>query len=78
MGLGSRRLLRIVAGVMSATKGEVQLELNGEISETSRPAVSQPGYVAPYFSVYEGMTARENLAFIGKVRRLKGASESGR
>ena len=72
-GSGKSTLLRIVAGVMSATKGTVTLEVQGTaVAPMDRPLAT--GYVAPYFNVYLGMTARENLAFIAKVRRLEGAS----
>jgi len=33
------------------------------------------GFVAPYMSVYGGLSARENLDFIGRARRLAGGPE---
>lgn len=73
-GSGKSTLLRIIAGVVTASKGEVSLTVEGEeVDAASRPL--HVGFVAPYFSVYEGFSARENLEFIAKVRRLKLAQE---
>ena len=68
-GSGKSTLLRIIAGVMTASEGEVSLELGGRVlGNMERPL--QVGFVAPYFNVYEGFSARENLEFIAKVRRM--------
>lgn len=73
-GSGKSTLMRIVAGVMSPTKGEVSLEIdNRSIEAEDRPLLT--GFVSPYLNVYDGFTARENLAFITKARRMKGASK---
>ncbi|MFK7848962.1 MAG: heme ABC exporter ATP-binding protein CcmA [Rhodothermales bacterium] len=71
-GSGKSTLLKIIAGVMTPTKGEVSLQLKGkDITPEDRPL--QMGFVSPYLNVYDGFTARENLAFIAKVRRLANA-----
>ena len=68
-GSGKSTLLRLIAGVMTPSKGRVNLIVNGEsIAPPQRPL--QVGFVAPYFNVYEGLSAYENLEFIAKVRRL--------
>ena len=68
-GSGKSTLLKIIAGVMTPSKGEVTLQFEGEtVSLEERPL--HIGYVAPYLNVYDGFSARENLAFIAKVRSL--------
>ena len=57
---------------MSPTKGDVLLQVDGE----SVPLEDRPlrtGFVSPYLNVYDGFTARENLEFIARARRLKNA-----
>jgi len=71
-GSGKSTLVKILAGVLRATKGSVELTLDG----TALPANERPlhvGLVAPYFQVYDGLSPRENLAFIAKARHLPGA-----
>lgn len=73
-GSGKSTLMRIVAGVMSPTKGQVSLAVEDRAVEPEeRPLLT--GFVSPYLNVYDGFTARENLTFIAKARRMKDASE---
>ncbi len=73
-GSGKSTLLKIIAGVMTPSKGAVGLEVAGQqISTDDRPL--QVGYVAPYLNVYDGFSARENLEFISKVRQLSKTTE---
>ena len=68
-GSGKSTLLKIIAGVMTPTKGKVSLDFkNAAINAEDRPL--HTGFVAPYLNVYEGFSARENLMFIAKARRL--------
>ena len=72
-GAGKSTLLRLLAGVLSPTAGQVQLEVGGgAVTQAERPL--QVGLVAPYLNVYDGFTARENLAFLAQVRRLPRAA----
>lgn len=71
-GSGKSTLVRILAGVLRPTKGRAVLRLDG------RPvgAEAQPrhvGLVAPYLGLYDDLTARENLAFLARARRLADA-----
>jgi heme exporter protein A len=72
-GSGKSTLLRILAGVLRPSRGSVTLYLDGRaLPAEDRPL--QTGFVAPYLNVYDGFSARENLAFLARVRRLPGAA----
>lgn len=72
-GSGKSTLLRILAGVLRPSRGEVALWVHGQrVPPEVRPL--QTGLVAPYLNVYDGFTARENLAFVARARRLPGAT----
>lgn len=73
-GSGKSTLLRILAGLMTPTKGAVTLTLGGRpLPPEERPL--HVGFVAPYLNVYDDFSARENLHFLARARRLPGASE---
>lgn len=68
-GSGKSTLVRILAGLLTPTKGTVDLLLDGNrIEDEHRPM--QCGMVAPYLNVYEGFSPRENLQFLASVRGL--------
>lgn len=72
-GSGKSTLLRILAGVLTPTAGTVTLAVDGRVvPRAERPL--RTGLVAPYFNVYDGLTARENLGFVAAVRRLDAAA----
>lgn len=69
-GTGKSTLVRILLGVLEPTKGTVQLERDGKVlSLEERPL--QMGLVAPYLSLYDDFSLRENLQFIAKARGLQ-------
>ncbi len=71
-GAGKTTLLRILAGVLTPKAGEARLFVDGqEIEAEARPR--RVGLVAPYLGLYETLTARENLAFLARTRRLSDA-----
>jgi heme exporter protein A len=71
-GSGKSTLLRILAGVLTPNRGEVNLEVDGRaISPEDRPL--HVGLVAPYLNVYDPLTALENLIFVANVQRLPDA-----
>ncbi|MEM1096628.1 MAG: ABC transporter ATP-binding protein [Bacteroidota bacterium] len=71
-GSGKSTLIKILAGVLRPTTGHVQVTLHGtHLAAPERPL--HVGLVAPYFQVYDGLSPRENLAFVAKARRLPDA-----
>jgi heme exporter protein A len=73
-GAGKSTLLRILAGVLRPRAGTVALTVDGEaIPDEEHPL--RTGLVAPAVGVYEELTARENLRFLARARRLEGAGQ---
>jgi heme exporter protein A len=69
-GAGKTTLLRIVAGLVRPSGGDVLLE--------GRPALAEPqalrrrlGHVSHHSMLHEALTARENLAFAGRLYDVK-------
>ncbi len=72
-GSGKSTLLRILAGVLTPRAGQVTLTVEGNaVPREERPL--RTGLVAPYFNVYDGLSAQENLAFLAEVRQLPNAT----
>ena len=73
-GAGKSTLLRILAGLLTPRSGTVTLTVEGEeVADEEHPLRS--GLVAPAVGVYEELTARENLHFLARARRLRGATQ---
>jgi heme exporter protein A len=73
-GSGKSTLLQIMAGLQWPTKGTVSFSVEGQ--EVAREEqLLQIGFVAPYINLYTDFTARENLSFLAKARRLPNAPE---
>lgn len=68
-GSGKSTLVRILAGLMHATRGEVVLTIDGATVEDEIRPMSC-GMVAPYLNVYDGFSPRENLQFLASVRGM--------
>lgn len=68
-GSGKSTLLRILAGVLRPSTGTATLTVDGR----RVPREEQPlrtGLIAPYFNVYDGLSAQENLEFLTEARQL--------
>ncbi len=73
-GSGKSTLLQILAGVVAPRAGTVALVENGHaVAAADHPFAV--GLVAPYLHVYDGLTARENLAFVLRARGAKAEAE---
>ncbi len=76
-GTGKTTLLRILAGLNSATAGTVHL--NGLSMEREAQEIRRlVGFVAHTPYLYDELTARENLLFFGKMYAVKDAKERTR
>jgi len=73
-GSGKSTLVRILAGVMNPTKGEVTLKVHGTKVEKDRRPM-HIGVVAPYLNLYDAFTPSENLRFVARARGIKEYAE---
>jgi len=72
-GSGKSTLLQIMAGLQWPTKGTVRFSVEGR-AVAREEQLLQIGFVAPYINLYADFTARENLSFLAKARRLPDAA----
>ena len=73
-GAGKSSLLRVFAGLLAPSHGEVTVELaGGAVRPEDVPRTV--GFAAPALDLYEPLTARENLRFLARARRLPDAEE---
>lgn len=68
-GSGKSTLLKIIAGVLSPTKGDISLSV-GNKDIPMHDWFTRVGFVAPYLRMYEEFTAAENLRLFSKIRGL--------
>ncbi len=72
-GAGKSTLLRILAGVLAPKAGTVTLRVDGTpVGAETHPL--RAGLVAPALGLYGALTARENVTFLARARRLSGAA----
>jgi len=68
-GSGKSTLSKIIAGVISPTKGEITHKMNGKkiLPEKLHEFI---GFVSPYLVLYGEFTAEENLRHIARIRGI--------
>ena len=64
-GAGKTSTFQILAGVMEASSGRVEV-----FGRPAREARSQTGYLTQAFSLYPDLTVMENIRYIGDLRRV--------
>jgi len=68
-GSGKTTLLRILAGLATATRGKVSFSIDNKPIDR-RKAKSLLSYVGPELTLYDSLTAAENLNFFATMRGL--------
>lgn len=68
-GSGKSTLVKIIAGILTPTRGSLTLSVNGK--EMKREQYHDYiGFVAPYIQMYDEFSAYENLKFFARIRGL--------
>jgi heme exporter protein A len=68
-GSGKSTLVKIIAGIVSPTKGKINHKLNDKniVSENLHEYI---GFVSPYLILYDEFSAEENLLYFAKIRGI--------
>lgn len=69
-GSGKSTLVKIIAHLISQTRGKVEHNFNGKKIEVEQ-LHNYIGFVSPYLFMYDEFTAEENLMHISKIRGIK-------
>ncbi len=69
-GSGKSTLAKIIAGILSPTKGKVIHALNGQTVQMEK-LHNHLGFVSPYLVLYDEFTAEENLIHFLKIRGME-------
>src|SRR5438445_13869681 len=64
-GAGKTSTFQVLGGVMEATSGTAEV-----FGHPARQMRSQTGYLTQTFSLYPDLTVRENIRYIGDLRRV--------
>ncbi|MCX6151838.1 MAG: ABC transporter ATP-binding protein [Ignavibacteriales bacterium] len=68
-GSGKSTLVKIIAGIISPTKGKITHKVNEKEIE-SEAMHDYIGFVSPYLVLYDEFTAQENLEYSAKIRGI--------
>ena len=73
-GSGKTTLVRIICGLIRPSSGEVKY-IKDSKQILMEDIYNRIGFVGPYLELYEELTARENLMFFAKMKRVPNAVE---
>jgi ABC-2 type transport system ATP-binding protein len=76
-GAGKSTTISVISGLLQPTQGDAFI-LGHSITRSTLQAQANIGVVPQEIALYEDLTARENLAFWGRMYGLKGADLSRR
>lgn len=69
-GSGKSTLVKIIAGIISPTKGKIEHYFNGKLIEQEN-LHDFIGFVAPYLVLYDEFSAEENLRYFADIRGIE-------
>ena len=69
-GAGKSTLVKIIAGIISPTKGKINHFVDNKLLEIEQ-LFNHIGFVSPYLVLYDEFTAIENLFYLCKIRGLQ-------
>ncbi|MEZ4899681.1 MAG: ABC transporter ATP-binding protein [Saprospiraceae bacterium] len=70
-GAGKTTAMRMICGLLTPTSGEVEV-LGLNIATQTDTIKRQIGYMSQKFSLYDGLTVRENVRFYGGIYGMRG------
>jgi len=73
-GSGKTTLVRIICGLIRPSAGKVKY-IEGDKQIVTQDFYKAIGLVGPYLELYEELTARENLMFFAKMKRVSNISD---
>jgi ABC-type multidrug transport system ATPase subunit len=73
-GSGKSTLIKIIAGIISPTKGKVEHSFNEKII-LPEDLHKYIGFVAPYLVLYDEFSAEENLRYFAEIRGIEYTKE---
>ena len=76
-GSGKSTTIRMLCGLLQPTSGSIQV-LGLDAARQAEELRQRIGYMTQKFSLYEDLTVRENLEFLGEVRGLGGRQRRAR
>jgi len=73
-GSGKTTLVKIICGLIRPSRGKVEFSINGDLIDQGG-IYKKIGLVSPYLELYEELTARENLSFFGRIKKISQLDE---
>ena len=73
-GSGKTTLIKIICGLIRPSRGKVEFSINGDLIDQGE-VYKKIGLVSPYLELYEELTAKENLTFFGRIKKISHLDE---